>query len=77
MLYCVIFEPKAGGNPKTSLTGITVGPNLTGSEKIFHTFQALGNIAFAYGYSQILIEIQASLETFKEYLLRVSCFPLL
>lgn len=33
-------------------------------EKIWLTFQGLGNIAFAYSYSVILIEIQVLLPTF-------------
>jgi hypothetical protein len=34
---------------------------VTKAQKIWGTFQALGNIAFAYSYSQILIEIQVYL----------------
>jgi len=51
---------------KGSLTGVTVGTvtlsgTVTSSQKIWRTFQSLGNIAFAYSYSMILIEIQVFL----------------
>lgn len=43
---------------RTSLTGTQVGVDVSGSEKIWRTFQAFGNIAFAYAYANVLIEIQ-------------------
>ena len=43
---------------RTTLTGVTVGVDVTGGEKVWRTFQALGDIAFAYSYSNVLIEIQ-------------------
>ncbi|KAK9142030.1 hypothetical protein Syun_011430 [Stephania yunnanensis] len=48
----------SGDTGKATLGGVEVGPNLTESQKIWQTFTALGNIAFAYTYSVILIEIQ-------------------
>lgn len=42
---------------KGSLTGITIGV-VSETDKIWRSFQALGDIAFAYSYSMILIEIQ-------------------
>ncbi|KAM6558943.1 hypothetical protein CsatA_028182 [Cannabis sativa] len=54
----------AGGeHPKTSITGVEVGVDVTSEEKIVRCFQALGNIAFAYAFSQILIEIQDTLKS--------------
>ncbi|OMO50882.1 Amino acid transporter, transmembrane [Corchorus capsularis] len=51
----------AGGNHvRTTLTGVTVGVDVSGSEKVWRTFQAIGDIAFAYAYSTVLIEIQAT-----------------
>ncbi|RWW33717.1 hypothetical protein GW17_00001559 [Ensete ventricosum] len=47
-----------GPHARTSLTGVTVGVDVSGSEKVWRTFQALGDIAFAYAYSNVLIEIQ-------------------
>ncbi|KAL0914527.1 hypothetical protein M5K25_014882 [Dendrobium thyrsiflorum] len=52
-----------GSNARTSLTGVTVGVDVTGSEKVWRTFQALGDIAFAYSFSNVLIEIQDTLKS--------------
>ena len=50
------------GHFRGSLTGTSIG-TVTEAEKIWRTFQALGNIAFAYSYSMILIEIQDTLKS--------------
>lgn len=42
---------------KGTLTGVSIG-TVTPAQKVWRTFQSLGNIAFAYSYSMILIEIQ-------------------
>lgn len=55
-IWCII-----GGHVRTSLTGVQVGVDVSGSEKVWRTFQAIGDIAFAYAYSNVLIEIQACL----------------
>ncbi|KAJ0525827.1 putative amino acid transporter, transmembrane domain-containing protein [Helianthus annuus] len=47
-----------GVHTKTTLTGTEVGTDLTSSEKVWRTFQAIGDIAFAYAFSTVLIEIQ-------------------
>uniref|UniRef100_A0A7N0ZW11 Amino acid transporter transmembrane domain-containing protein n=1 Tax=Kalanchoe fedtschenkoi TaxID=63787 RepID=A0A7N0ZW11_KALFE len=52
-----------GGDVRTSLTGVTVGADVSGMEKAFNTFQAIGNIAFAFTFSNILIEIQDTLRS--------------
>lgn len=49
-----------GPPARTALTGVTVGVDVSGSEKVWRTFQAIGDIAFAYAYSTVLVEIQAS-----------------
>ncbi|KAF5951858.1 hypothetical protein HYC85_009802 [Camellia sinensis] len=60
-LGLAIAKVAEGHHPKTSLTGIPTGEDgMTNSQKIWNTFQALGNIAFAYAFSNVLIEIQAS-----------------
>lgn len=46
------------GQARTTLTGVTVGVDVSGREKILRTVQAIGDIAFAYAYSTILIEIE-------------------
>jgi hypothetical protein len=53
-----IYE--GGAHARTSLTGVTVGVDVSAEQKVWRTFQALGDIAFAYAYSTVLIEIQAS-----------------
>ncbi|CAA3021886.1 amino acid permease 6-like [Olea europaea subsp. europaea] len=40
-----------GGHARTSLTGVTIGVDVSSSEKIWKCFQAIGDIAFAYAYS--------------------------
>ncbi|KAE9603945.1 hypothetical protein Lal_00002173 [Lupinus albus] len=47
---------------KGSLTGITVG-TVSETKKVWRSFQALGDIAFAYSYSIILIEIQDTVKS--------------
>uniref|UniRef100_A0A5B6YYB2 Putative Amino acid permease 6 n=1 Tax=Davidia involucrata TaxID=16924 RepID=A0A5B6YYB2_DAVIN len=57
-----IAKLTGGGHVRTSLTGVTVGVDVSGSEKVWRTFQAIGDIAFAYAYSTVLIEIQDTLK---------------
>ena len=58
MNWALIFiSMAAAGGFKGSLTGISIG-TVTQTQKIWRSFQALGDIAFAYSYSIILIEIQ-------------------
>ncbi|KAL7116846.1 hypothetical protein ACP275_03G031800 [Erythranthe tilingii] len=52
-----------GHHVRTSLTGTTVGVDVTGPEKVWRSFQAIGDIAFAYAYSTVLIEIQDTLKS--------------
>ncbi|RHN82161.1 putative amino acid transporter, transmembrane domain-containing protein [Medicago truncatula] len=40
-----------GYHINTGLTGLVVGVDVTGTEKLWNTFQAIGNIAFAYCFS--------------------------
>ncbi|KAK8684008.1 hypothetical protein V6N13_040045 [Hibiscus sabdariffa] len=47
----------------TSLTGVAVGVDVSGSEKVWRTFQAIGDIAFAYAFSTVLVEIQDTLKS--------------
>ncbi|KAK1431240.1 hypothetical protein QVD17_14556 [Tagetes erecta] len=51
------------GIGKTSLTGMPVGPNFSGMEKMWRTFSALGDVAFAYSFCFVLIEIQDTLKS--------------
>lgn len=58
-----IAKVAGGGHAKTTLTGVTVGVDVSGSEKVWRSFQAIGDIAFAYAYSTVLIEIQDTLRS--------------
>ncbi|CAA0830990.1 Amino acid permease 6 [Striga hermonthica] len=51
-----------GGNVESSLTGIPIGDKMSGMNKMWSTFNALGNIAFAYAFSTVLIEIQDTIK---------------
>lgn len=57
-----IAQVAANGSFKGSLTGISIG-YVTQTQKIWRSFQALGDIAFAYSYSIILIEIQDTVKS--------------
>lgn len=48
---------------RTTLTGTVVGVDVDATQKVWLTFQALGNVAFAYSYAIILIEIQDTLRS--------------
>ncbi|KAK8710049.1 hypothetical protein V6N13_145393 [Hibiscus sabdariffa] len=50
------------GTFRGSLTGISIG-TVTQAQKIWRSFRALGDIAFAYSFSMILIEIQDTLKS--------------
>ncbi|XXG86211.1 hypothetical protein AAC387_Pa11g1146 [Persea americana] len=50
------------GTLKGSLTGISIGL-VTPTQKVWRSLQALGDIAFAYSYSIILIEIQDTIKS--------------
>ncbi|ONK77439.1 uncharacterized protein A4U43_C02F6540 [Asparagus officinalis] len=52
-----IFQVIVNGGIKGSLTGVSIGA-VTETQKVWRSLQAFGNIAFAYSYSIILIEIQ-------------------
>jgi len=62
MLECFAWawNLKGGSHVETSITGLVVGEDVTGTQKIWSSFQAIGNIAFAYCFSQVMVEIQAS-----------------
>ncbi|XP_074263687.1 amino acid permease 3-like [Silene latifolia] len=57
-----IAKVAENGKFKGTLTGISIG-TVSQTDKIWRTFQALGDIAFAYSYSMILIEIQDTIKS--------------
>ncbi|XP_028774220.1 amino acid permease 6-like [Neltuma alba] len=58
-----IAKVAGGKHVKTGLSGTVIGVDVTSSEKIWNTFQALGNIAFAYAFSVVIVEIQDTLKS--------------
>ncbi|KAH9623675.1 hypothetical protein KSS87_000251 [Heliosperma pusillum] len=61
-LYVLIGHAE-NGKFKGTLTGISIGPGVSQTDKVWRSFQALGDIAFAYSYSMILIEIQDTIKS--------------
>ncbi|KAG5573389.1 hypothetical protein H5410_063155 [Solanum commersonii] len=53
----------AGHHVKTSLTGTIVGVDVSGTQKVWRCLQSIGDIAFAYAFATILIEIQDTLRS--------------
>ncbi|KAJ1274936.1 hypothetical protein BS78_05G097400 [Paspalum vaginatum] len=53
-----VAQTVANGGARGSLTGISAGAGVTPTQKVWRSLQAFGDIAFAYSYSIILIEIQ-------------------
>ncbi|KAF7123206.1 hypothetical protein RHSIM_Rhsim12G0200300 [Rhododendron simsii] len=61
-LGLVIAKVVANGTNSGNLTGVRIG-TVTQAQKVWGSFQALGDIAFAYTYSMILIEIQDTIKS--------------
>ncbi|KAI8531356.1 hypothetical protein RHMOL_Rhmol11G0130200 [Rhododendron molle] len=57
-----IAKVAESGKFKGSLTGISIA-TVTETQKVWRSFQALGDIAFAYSYPFILVEIQDTLKS--------------
>ncbi|XP_044476174.1 amino acid permease 6-like [Mangifera indica] len=58
-----IAKAAGGSHARTTLTGTIIGVDVTASEKVWRAFQAIGDIAFAYAYSTVLVEIQDTLKS--------------
>ncbi|KAE8820300.1 amino acid permease 3-like [Hordeum vulgare] len=56
-----VLQIKANEGLHGSLTGVAVGNNITVMQKVRHGLQAFGNMAFAYAFSIVLLEIQDTL----------------
>ncbi|KAJ1265061.1 hypothetical protein BS78_08G049200 [Paspalum vaginatum] len=57
-LGLAVAQTVSNGAFRGSLTGVAVGAGATVMQKVWRTMQALGNIAFAYSFSNVLIEVQ-------------------
>jgi hypothetical protein len=69
MLTVMSCEFAANGGIQGSLTGISIGVGVSSTQKVWRSLQAFGDIAFAYSFSNILIEIQVSETHYKVNLL--------
>ncbi|VVA90674.1 unnamed protein product [Arabis nemorensis] len=58
-----IANVASGKTGKTELTGTVIGVDVSASEKVWRLFQAIGDIAFSYAFTTILIEIQDTLRS--------------
>lgn len=61
-LFLSVAKLVSNHAPHGTLLGVKVGAaaGVSASTKTWHSLQALGNIAFAYTYSMLLIEIQVT-----------------
>ncbi|XP_047328903.1 amino acid permease 8-like [Impatiens glandulifera] len=53
----------SGEKEKSSLTGVEIGLGISAADKTWKMFRALGDIAFAFTFSQVLVEIQDTLKS--------------
>ncbi|XP_056844677.1 amino acid permease 8-like [Raphanus sativus] len=58
-----IAKVASGKVGKTTLTGTVIGVDVTASDKVWKAFQSVGDIAFSYAFTTILIEIQDTLRS--------------
>ncbi|KFK43301.1 hypothetical protein AALP_AA1G106500 [Arabis alpina] len=58
-----IASVASGKIGKTELTGTVIGVDVSASDKVWRSFQAIGDIAFSYAFTTILIEIQDTLRS--------------
>ncbi|KAG8050042.1 hypothetical protein GUJ93_ZPchr0009g2111 [Zizania palustris] len=57
-----IAQTISNGRIQGSLTGISIGAGVSSTQKVWRSLQAFGDIAFAYSFSNILIEIQDTIK---------------
>ncbi|KAG0484078.1 hypothetical protein HPP92_012162 [Vanilla planifolia] len=62
-LFLCVFKLASNHTIQGTILGGRVGDDISQSTKVWHAFQALGNIAFAYTYSMLLIEIQDTIKS--------------
>ncbi|KAI3508946.1 hypothetical protein L1887_23968 [Cichorium endivia] len=58
------IDKAMGSDAKTYLTGIPVGPKFSAMDKMWKILQAIGDMAFSYAFSTVLIEIQDTLKSY-------------
>ncbi|CAN0920869.1 Amino acid permease 8 [Linum grandiflorum] len=63
---CIARIAERGFHPEMGLTGVRIGRDVSASQKVFNSLQAIGDIAFAYSYTPLLLEIQDTLKASKD-----------
>lgn len=65
LYFCVVKFVSQSGDVRGSMFGPKIDDlhGLTTTTRTFHSFQALGNIAFAFTYAILLIEVQDTLKS--------------
>ncbi|XP_021847742.1 amino acid permease 6 [Spinacia oleracea] len=58
-----LYRILSGNGGRTTLTGVEIGMGISAAEKTWRMLRAIGDIAFAYGFSQILVDIQDTLKS--------------
>ncbi|KAG6541561.1 hypothetical protein Mapa_017083 [Marchantia paleacea] len=58
-----ISRAAEGGHSYGSVSGVKIGTDVTEAQKVWNIFAALGNMAFAYSFSMILIEIEDTIRS--------------
>ncbi|GLT85476.1 hypothetical protein SLE2022_036660 [Rubroshorea leprosula] len=62
-VYCTMTLSLTGKGERTSLTGMEVGVGFSAVDKVWTMLRAVGDMAFAFAYSTVLIEIQETLRS--------------
>lgn len=63
-----LWEIAENGKIKGNLGGISVNNSLTTAQKVWRMFQGLGDIAFAFPFTSLVLEIQVYLSFFFSFL---------
>lgn len=69
---CIALIAEKGLHPEMGLTGVRIGKDVSASQKVFNSLQAIGDIAFAYSYTPLLLEIQVSHQLLINYVYVIS-----
>lgn len=64
MLILSLSDITGGGHHVHSgITGVPISKDMSSMQKMWNTYSALGDIAFAYAFSPVLIEIQDTIKS--------------
>jgi len=66
-----LWEMAENGKIKGNLGGISANTSLTQTQKVWRMLQGLGDIAFAFPYTSLVLEIQVQLSLFVRLYIRI------